>query len=65
VLKTHDRYGNRIDLIEFHPAYHELMRTAIEFGIPSAPWTDPRPGAPAPRAPRDGEEAHDAIVESR
>jgi putative acyl-CoA dehydrogenase len=24
-LKTHDRFGNRIDVVEFHPAYHELM----------------------------------------
>ncbi|MDF3846109.1 DNA alkylation response protein, partial [Pseudomonas citronellolis] len=35
VFKSHDRYGHRIDLVEFHPAYHELMRTAIEHGIPS------------------------------
>jgi putative acyl-CoA dehydrogenase len=25
-LRTHDRFGNRVDLVEFHPAYHELMR---------------------------------------
>src|SRR5690606_20410139 len=31
-LRSHDRYGNRIDLVEFHPAYHELMRTAIAHG---------------------------------
>ena len=30
---SHDRYGHRIDLVEFHPAYHELMRTAIEHEI--------------------------------
>ena len=34
-FKSHDRYGNRIDLVEFHPAYHELMRTAVEHGLPS------------------------------
>jgi len=34
VFKSHDRYGNRIDLVEFHPAYHELMRTAVEHGLP-------------------------------
>ncbi|KPW16015.1 Acyl-CoA dehydrogenase domain-containing protein [Pseudomonas amygdali pv. aesculi] len=47
---SHDRYGHRIDLIEFHPAYHQLMSTAIEHGIPSLPWTDPQPGAHVARA---------------
>ena len=28
VLRTHDRYGNRIDEVEFHPAWHDLMGTA-------------------------------------
>lgn len=50
VFKSHDRYGNRVDLVEFHPAYHELMRTAVEHGIPSLPWTDPRQGAQVVRA---------------
>ena len=50
VFKSHDRYGNRVDLVEFHPAYHELMRTAIEHGIPSLPWRDPREGAQVARA---------------
>ncbi|PWU30424.1 DNA alkylation response protein [Pseudomonas sp. RW407] len=50
VFKSHDRYGHRIDLVEFHPAYHELMRSAIEAGIPSMPWTDPRAGAHVARA---------------
>ncbi|PZP25281.1 acyl-CoA dehydrogenase family protein [Pseudomonas kuykendallii] len=50
VFRSHDRYGQRIDLVEFHPAYHELMRAAIEHGIPSLPWTDPRPGAHVARA---------------
>lgn len=47
---SHDRYGHRIDQVEFHPAYHELMRTAVEHGIPSLPWTDPQPGAHVARA---------------
>lgn len=47
---SHDRYGNRVDLVEFHPAYHELMRAAIEHELPSLPWTDPRPGAQVARA---------------
>ncbi|QJP11658.1 acyl-CoA dehydrogenase family protein [Pseudomonas multiresinivorans] len=50
VFKSHDRYGHRVDLIEFHPAYHELMRASIEAGIPSMPWTDPRAGAHVARA---------------
>lgn len=36
---SHDRFGNRIDLAKFHPAYHQLMRTAIEAGAHSLPWT--------------------------
>ena len=49
---THDRFGNRVDLVKFHPAYHRLMQTAIEHGIHASPWTNPGPGAtsPAPRA---------------
>lgn len=50
LFKSHDRYGHRVDLVEFHPAYHELMRTAIEHGLPSLPWTDPRAGANVARA---------------
>ncbi|MBA1262325.1 acyl-CoA dehydrogenase family protein [Stutzerimonas stutzeri] len=50
VFKSHDRYGHRIDVVEFHPAYHELMRTAVEHGIPSLPWTAPQPGAHVARA---------------
>ncbi|MGC4012055.1 MAG: acyl-CoA dehydrogenase family protein [Pseudomonas sp.] len=49
VFKSHDRYGHRVDLIEFHPAYHELMRASIEAGI-LQPWTDPRVGAQVARA---------------
>ncbi len=50
VFASHDRYGHRIDLVEFHPAYHQLMQTAVEHGIPSLPWTDPREGAHVARA---------------
>ncbi len=51
-LDTHDRYGRRVDLVRFHPAYHALMRGAIEMGLHSSPWTDPRPGAHVARAAR-------------
>lgn len=49
-LDTHDRFGRRIDLVKFHPAYHQLMRTAIAHGIHSSPFTDPRQGAHVARA---------------
>ena len=51
-LETHDRFGNRVDLVTFHPAYHALMKTAIEHGLHSSPWTDPGPGAHVARAAR-------------
>jgi putative acyl-CoA dehydrogenase len=52
VLHTHDRYGNRIDEVEYHPAYHDLMTVAVEHGMHAAPWRDDRPGAHAARAAR-------------
>ncbi len=50
VLHTHDRYGQRIDVVEYHPAYHDLMRTSLHHGLHSGPWADPRPGAHVARA---------------
>jgi putative acyl-CoA dehydrogenase len=38
-LKLFDRYGQRIDEVEFHPAYHELMALAIEHEVPTVAWT--------------------------
>src|SRR5829696_6460311 len=49
-LRTHDRYGHRVDEVEFHPAWHELMRTAVENGLAGAPWADPDPHAHVRRA---------------
>jgi putative acyl-CoA dehydrogenase len=49
-LRTHDRFGNRIDEVEFHPAWHELMRLGISHGLHASPWRDPRPGAHVARA---------------
>ena len=37
-LRTHDRYGNRVDEVEFHPAWHELLRVAVGEGLHAAPW---------------------------
>ncbi len=50
VLKTHDRYGNRRDEVEFHPAWHHVMRASAEAGVHNLPWADPRPGAHVARA---------------
>jgi putative acyl-CoA dehydrogenase len=44
-LRTHDRYGNRVDEVEFHPSWHELLGLAVEHELHSSPWKDPRPGA--------------------
>ena len=52
VLRTHDRYGNRIDEVEYHPVYHDLMTVAVEHGLHAAPWRDTRPGAHTARAAR-------------
>jgi putative acyl-CoA dehydrogenase len=44
-LRTHDRYGNRVDEVEFHPAWHELIGEAVGFELHSSPWKTPGPGA--------------------
>jgi len=49
-LVTHDRQGHRVDLVEFHPAYHQLMQTAVEHGLHASPWRNPQPGAHVTRA---------------
>jgi putative acyl-CoA dehydrogenase len=50
VLRTHDRYGRRIDEIEFHPAWDSLLRLGLDARIHSLPWLDSRPGAHVARA---------------
>ena len=42
-LKTHDRYGHRIDWVEFHPSWHELMSLAWRHEVHSLAWTETRP----------------------
>jgi putative acyl-CoA dehydrogenase len=49
-LRTHDRHGNRIDEVEFHPAWHELLALGVAEGLHGSPWTDPVPGAHVARA---------------
>jgi putative acyl-CoA dehydrogenase len=50
VLRTHDRFGHRIDEVEFHPAWHQLLEISVSHQLHSLPWADPRPGAHAARA---------------
>ncbi|NYG54303.1 acyl-CoA dehydrogenase family protein [Nocardioides perillae] len=50
VLRTHDRYGHRVDEVDYQPAYHQLMATAVAHGLHGAPWADDRPGAHVARA---------------
>ncbi|CAF0774433.1 unnamed protein product [Didymodactylos carnosus] len=38
VLRTHDRYGHRIDEVDFHPSYHQLMEIGMKYGIHSVAW---------------------------
>jgi putative acyl-CoA dehydrogenase len=45
VLKTHDRYGHRIDQVELDPSWHALLRIGVEREIPSLPWRGEQPGA--------------------
>jgi putative acyl-CoA dehydrogenase len=40
VLRTHDRYGHRVDEVEFHPAWHALLEVAVGAGLHGSPWTD-------------------------
>jgi putative acyl-CoA dehydrogenase len=49
-LRTHDRYGHRIDEVDFHPAWHRLLDVAVGAGLAGAPWADARPGAHVARA---------------
>lgn len=49
-LRTHDRFGNRVDEIEFHPAWHSLLGLGVEHALHASPWREPRPGAHVARA---------------
>ncbi|WP_028649362.1 acyl-CoA dehydrogenase family protein [Nocardiopsis sp. CNT312] len=50
VLRTHDRYGHRVDEVDYQPAYHVLMEQAVAHGLHAAPWADGREGAHVARA---------------
>jgi putative acyl-CoA dehydrogenase len=49
-LRSHDRFGHRMDEVEYHPAWHQLMDVAVRYGLHGGPWRDPRPGAHVARA---------------
>src|SRR5690242_3997545 len=49
-LRAYDRYGHRVDEIDFHPAWHRLMEIAVAAGLPARPWASPRAGAHVARA---------------
>jgi putative acyl-CoA dehydrogenase len=49
-LRTHDRYGERIDEVEFHPAWHDMLRLSLSHGLHSLSWTEDREGAHVARA---------------
>jgi putative acyl-CoA dehydrogenase len=48
-LHTHDRFGRRIDEVEFHPSYHALLGSALQHGLHGAPWAE-GPGGHVRRA---------------
>ncbi len=50
VLRAYDRYGHRIDEVEYHPAWHALLQLAVENAVHSLPWREPRPGAHVARS---------------
>jgi putative acyl-CoA dehydrogenase len=50
VLKTHDAVGNRVDEVEFHPAWHQLMAAGKRWDMHGLPWNEPQPGAHVARA---------------
>jgi putative acyl-CoA dehydrogenase len=50
VLHTHDRNGNRLDEVVFHPSWHRLMKTSIGHRLHSSPWLEHKKGAHVARA---------------
>jgi putative acyl-CoA dehydrogenase len=50
VLHSHDRFGRRVDRVEFHPGYHALMTLATTVGLHGTPWSGQNPSAHIERA---------------
>ncbi|GHO47937.1 isovaleryl-CoA dehydrogenase [Ktedonospora formicarum] len=49
-LHTHDRFGNRVDEVTFHPAWHNIMREAVSWGAHALSWREDQPGSQVARA---------------
>jgi putative acyl-CoA dehydrogenase len=49
-LRTHDRWGNRVDEVDYDPSYHRIIRTAVAEGAHTSAWAEPRAGANVARA---------------
>lgn len=49
-LHTFDRWGRRIDEVEYHPSYHRIISAAISHGAHTRCWADPQPGSHVARA---------------
>jgi putative acyl-CoA dehydrogenase len=49
-LRTYDRFGDRLDRVDYHPSYHRLMEVAVGEGLHALPWRDGRRGAHVARA---------------
>jgi putative acyl-CoA dehydrogenase len=49
-LRVFDRFGHRVDEVEYHPAWHQLMRSGVEHGLHAGPWREARAGAHVARA---------------
>jgi putative acyl-CoA dehydrogenase len=49
-LRSHDRFGNRVDEVEFDSSWHELLRIGAGHGLHALPWREPGPGAHVARA---------------
>ncbi|BEL03050.1 acyl-CoA dehydrogenase family protein [Actinoplanes sichuanensis] len=50
VFTAHDRWGHRVDAVDFHPGYHRVIGAAIEHGAHTSCWSAPQPGAHVARA---------------
>lgn len=50
VLRTHDRWGDRVDEVDYDDAYHRVIRSAVAAGAHTSAWADPEPGANVDRA---------------
>jgi putative acyl-CoA dehydrogenase len=44
-LRTHDRFGHRIDRVDYHPAWHHLMALAVGHSVHALPWQEQKHGA--------------------